>query len=443
MKDLPGTHVGFIIDGDAETPYIAVQLTVTPDECLLEIPMREGVTDAYQAWFSSFWSSNSDDAKIPESLVFTKLGLTCDLSALRQKHISNSMDDSQGTGILSVGRVVETGIDAPESYKTINALRSELDGLPAWIRPGVFAMEVHPNEEGRVEGVTYTVESKPSISVPGYSELALHPHFNTTHEWSNGLHSMRETMQIGTQFVDPQDWTVHHKLHRAIQDLVSIAYWFPCNAVAVQALREDDAEKDMGGGSHGRAWRSVVVPDFGRRTVRTPIRVLPSNDRPLFDFTDIGADGLGKWLAEYDQLGQAMWVLASSLFRAGGTVEVQLLQVGTALEALGYEIAIRSGRLTMGVKDKTFQFQSALRMIADDTDCDLSKIIDGHADFAAWSTAFNDAYKGVKHADNELPEPNNSYKRALQGAWLARVWLARHLGMDKEKLEGRIVMGLQ
>ena len=133
-----------------------------------------------------------------------------------------------------------------------------------------------------------------------------------------------------------------------------------------------------------------------------------------------------------------MWVLSASLFRGGGTVEVQLLQVGTALEALGREVALRSGRLQVGKFDKTFHFETALVEVGNDTDCSLTKVLAGLPDIDAWAKAFNTAYKGVKHADKPLPDPKEAYFRADQGAWLARLWLARHLGTDRATLESRV-----
>jgi hypothetical protein len=56
---------------------------------------------------------------------------------------------------------------------------------------------------------------------------------------------------------------------------------------------------------------------------------------------------------------------------------------------------------------------------------------------SAWATAFNRAYLGVKHADNPQPNVDDAYNRAREGALLARLWLARHLGVDRVELESR------
>jgi hypothetical protein len=56
---------------------------------------------------------------------------------------------------------------------------------------------------------------------------------------------------------------------------------------------------------------------------------------------------------------------------------------------------------------------------------------------ADWAAAFNKAYIGVKHADKPSPGGQDVYDRASEGVLLARLWLARHLGVQREVLENR------
>lgn len=435
MKQLIGTHVGFIFDENEETPHVAAMLRVTSDICELQIPMLEGVTDPYGEWFPSMRREGQANGTLPDNIVFSNTDLTVDLTDLRNRNYVENWGSAHRTGVISVGRVVETGITAPKSYMKINGLTSEVVGLPSWISPDVFSSEATQDEKGRIKVIEFKCERQPGIEVSGVQGLTLRPYFEYTHDWANRKHGMRETMQVESRFDEPADWRAHHRLHQTIQDLVSIAFWFPCNLAPARALREDDPARDIGGGSHGEQWRDMIMPSFGRRSVRTPVRELPKDRRALFTFDEIGEEGLAKWFDEYESLGQAMWVLSSSLFREGSTVEIRLLQIGTALEALGYELAIRSGRLARGVKDSKFFFTSALKAIAANTDCSLDKVLGAHANIDEWADSFNATYKGVKHADNPFPDPTEAYLRADEGIWLARLWLGRHLGADRGKME--------
>jgi hypothetical protein len=147
--------------------------------------------------------------------------------------------------------------------------------------------------------------------------------------------------------------------------------------------------------------------------------LLPANRLPLFAFRDIGVRGVSKWMSEYETLGRPMWTLAATVFQTGATVELRLLQVGAALEALGYRLA--------GSPTKPLNFIEYLHTIAENTAADLSNVYGTQPQVDSWALAFNAAYKGVKHADNPLPTPDVAAQMAQSGSLLARVWLAHHL----------------
>ncbi len=430
MPEPPAHRPGFVVDGVPDTPHLAAVLHAGPEGIQLEVPLLEGVTDDHIKWFK-------DPTTIPDHLQFIDMHGSTSLSGFRSR--SSSRDLLRGTwlGTVEVSYFAMTGHRQPD-YSEIHGLSSEIAGLPTWLEPDVFSDDTETDDAGRLQAATFRVESRPDVTVPGVAGLLLSPHWHTEHDYANGSHTMRETVRVETRFEEPLPWTEHLRVHRSIQDLIALAFWHPTNLVVHSALRVDDPATTLDGTEWGEQWQTAIAPHSGRRSKSSPVRPLTKNARPLFYFDDIGADGVATWMREYDALGQAMWVLSSSLFRGGGTVEVQLLQVGTALEALGREVALRSGRLEEGKFDKTFQFETALIEVGEDTDCSLDKVLAGLTDIEAWAKAFNTTYKGVKHADNALPNPNEAYLRGEQGALLARLWLARHLGADRSQLESRL-----
>lgn len=429
LNHFDGTYVGYLIDGRDDTPHVVGMLTINHDKASLEVPLLSGQTDVYESeWFK--------DSTLPEELLFRNQEVSFSLTDIAFNQYNTALGGAHGTGILTIGRVVETGTRAP-SYQSFHGLRSEIVGLSTWLAPRSFIDTFELTEQHRLRSATFTIEKKPNISVEGVEGLSLCPSFTISHSWSNGVHSMTERMTVETRFPDPGTWWEHAQHHRALQDLISLSYWWACDADVDAVLREDDPATSIADTSHGEEWRHAQVTGFGRRTVRDTPPDLPSKRRPLFTYDDIGAAGLAKWYADYQDLGQAMWVLSSSLFRHGGTVEVRLLQVGVALEALGYELAIRSGRLRKDKRDRSFTLVKALTTIAESVDCSLRKVLRDYPDIATWAAAFNKAYIGVKHADNALPTAQDSSDRAAEGALLARLWLARHLGMSREALEAR------
>lgn len=430
MAKLSEHRAGFIVDGVPDTPHLAAVLHAGPDGVQLELPLLESVTDDHIKWFQ-------DPTTIPDHLQFIDVHGSTSLSGFGSRNSSRDLVRGTWLGTVDVSYLVRTGQRQPD-YSAIHGLSSEIAGLPIWLEPDVFSTATETDDGGRLQAATFRVESRPNVVIPGVDELLLSPHWHTEHDYANGSHTMHETVRIETRFDDPRAWTDHLRMHRSIQDLLALAFWHPTDLIVHSALRIDDPITTMDGTEWGEQWQPAIAPHTGRRSKSSPDRPLPKDARPLFYFDDIGADGLATWMREYEELGQAMWVLSSSLFRGGGTVEVQLLQVGTALEALGRVVALKSGRLVEGQRDASFQFQTALIEVGKDTDCSLDKILAGLPDIEAWAKAFNAAYKGVKHADNPLPDPTVAYLHGEQGALLARLWLARHLGADRAKLESRL-----
>lgn len=431
-SSLQGTHVGFVVgphDGDPVHPSM---LSIEGDRFRLDVPVR---VDALS--LPAFFAGPGDEELLPhDQLLFSSVDHTFWLADLRRIH---RRSDSIGRQVWTydVDKLVETG-PRPPSFHSIHGLRSEIVGLPSWLTPNVFSAEYELNEKSRLERVTFTAQRQQSIHISSASGLSVAPYFEFSHDSANGTHHIRETVQVESLLPIALEWSFHVRLHRALQDLVSLAFWHPCNLISDAALRFDDGMVTLDGQFHGSDWRDAKLADFGRRMVNQLLPMLPKDRQPLFYFNDIGSEGVSKWFEEYEALSQAMWVLSASLFRQGGTVEVQLLQIGTALEALGYELACRSGRLVRGRRDSTFTFTQALTTIAAATDCTLDSVTKSHQSSDAWAASFNSAYKGVKHADNAFPDALEAYQRAEEGALLARLWLARHLGVNRTILESRL-----
>lgn len=396
-------RIGFFYDQNESTPHVAAMLRTTAAAITLEIPLLRGVSDMFENWFQTPF------AEVP-SLVFRDIFGKESLNSLRYLTHDQTFPNGMGRGVLSVGQMVHCEATVSD-YSEPKGVRSEIRGLPRWMRPKVFSSVYSQDEYSLISGVTFEVERAPSVTVSSVPTLRLAPHFSTSHRWSEGIHTMRETMQVETVFEAPGAWRDHVQIHRTMQDLVSLAFWQPCALTVVSACNDEDSGDslllDSPPGSN--RWREAMMPSAGRR-VSLGQSVDLGDSIPLFDYDDIGADGISKWFDEYSQLGQTMWVLAASLFRSGGIVEVQLLQVGTALEALGYELAAREQLLVRGSKT-TFSFEKALQLVCDSVGCSLERLLGGETT-VAWTKSFNRTYKGVKHADNPFPDPNDAERYA-------------------------------
>lgn len=420
MSELLGQYVGFIFDQTEETPHHTGVLEVRSDGIALEVPLLESVTDAHDAWFAT--------QDMPDELYFRNHQDAFYITGLQVKQRTINYPSGHGIGRATADRIVKTA-GASTTFANLNGLRSELDGLPAWVGgdSGIeLSFESHPDNESWLRSVGFKgTEQQPRV-VPGIAGLSFANHFKFTADRANQVYLMSHALNIETMFADPGDWNSHTRIHHAIQDLVSLAYWHPCNLRAIDLHHQDETLS-------GRpVWRPTFTPNFGRRAVGQSLPPLPGGARPLFAYEDIKASGLERWWNTYDKLRKAMQALSASLFRIGGTVEVQLLQVATALEHLGFFLASSTSQ-------QKANFEPTVQRIIDSTDCGPSlerKVLKGRTS-KQWAADFNKAYKGVKHADNQLPDGLTSYNCADEGAWLARLWLARFLNTDSTVLDQR------
>lgn len=420
MSELIGEHQGFIFDQSDETPHHTGSLIVEFGSIALEVPLLAPVTDAHDAWFAK--------GELPNELFFRNHQHAFYLAGLQFKQRTVNIPSGHGIGRATADRIVKTA-GASTSFAKINGLRGELDGLPAWVGgdSGIeLSLESHPDNESWLRSVGIKGTEQPPLLVPGIEGLSFANHFKFTATQANQTYWMSHAVNIETMFTDPVDWSGHTRTHQAIQDLVSLAYWHPCDLRAIDVHHQDETFSDR------PVWRPTFTPSFGRRAGGQSLPHLPSGARPLFTYQDIQAGGLERWWTNYDELQKAMQVLAASLFRVGGTVEVQLLQVATALEHLGFFLA------TSRTQQRA-NFEPTVQRVIDSTDCAQSlerKVLKGRSS-KQWAADFNKAYKGVKHADNQLPDGLTSYNCADEGAWLARLWLARFLDTDAAVVDQR------
>lgn len=106
-------------------------------------------------------------------------------------------------------------------------------------------------------------------------------------------------------------------------------------------------------------------------------------------------------------------------------VESRLLQIAVALEALGYAIAKQASP----EKKVTGKHEATLARIFEALGYEPAPVVGEFGTSDSWCTAFNKAYKGVKHADNPLTDARDAWARGREGLLLVRCWLAAELGV--------------
>jgi hypothetical protein len=419
------TRIGHLYDGSDETPSITAQLSRADDQVRLELSLLRSVTDLHEAWFQS--------QQVPSCLLFRDTAGAVALAGCRFGGYTQSSWYGHASGVIWVEQAV-VGADA-EDYSTLTGVRSSIDGLARWTGLSSVSDEREHDDESRLTAITVTAESKPAIAIGGTPPLSLTPQFSTSTDPANGTTLIQEQVLVETLTEQPISWQKHLRPHRALQDLLALTYGWPCNLDVTYARREDDPYRLLDGESLGTPWLQAVVPRAGRRPAkRAP---LSASQRPLFVLADISPAGVAKWISEYDSLGRSMWPLASLVYQGNIPVQARLLQVATALEALGFELT-RSDGAGSSSPGKTENFLTYLRLIVHGVGHDGAAVVSkDYADVSSWMAAFNQAYKGVKHADNASTLFAEAVEMVKAGSLLARLWLGAYLGADPHALADR------
>lgn len=324
--------------------------------------------------------------------------------------------------------VVETG-GAGVGYDHINGMRSEIEGLARWAKMHPVTGSIEFEEGRKSPRVLITAENLDSLKLGGRLGLTLDTSFHHNPTPTGGVYSVSEALFVSTQSIELFTWEDHAAAHHMIQDLMCLAYGHPCRVQLRAVMRDDD--QPYGTGDERRWWPNVYAPDFGRGA---PPEYLPEERQPLFYLDEADGDRVAKWLDEFESWSRPTWIAVTTLFQQGSTVEAQLLQVGIALEALGYAI----WRAVNPTGKRTPTFEGLLRYVTDFVGIEHHLLFDEGKTAEEWRSEFNAAFKGAKHADNPLPSGLVAITRARQGLTLIRCWLAIELGVAPAMLRERL-----
>jgi len=401
-------RIGHLFDGIEETPHMTAQLRRSDTSIILDLSLMRDVDVHHEDWFRQ--------GTVPNEVVFADEEGTVALVECRFGGYKQNLGVGQSKGTIHARHAVfGPGISG---YTHIHGLRTELEGLAAWSGLSSVREERTSNDESRLTRIEVVGQAQPPVEVLDESELSLLPYFSIRYDDANRVRILTEEVLVESRTSEPSPWSMHMRRHAALQDLISLAYGWPCQLKTRTVTRDDDPARALDGTSWGLQWLDALAMNAGRTVEGDDLR-LPPDRRALFTLRDIGVEGVSRWMREYEDLGRPMWTLAATLFQRGATPELRLLQVGSALEALGYRLA--------GMPDKPLFFAAYLKEVIAAASIEASHQHIGVALDDDWVSRFNSAYKGVKHADRPLPTRDEALALLRTGVLVARLWLSQHL----------------
>jgi hypothetical protein len=316
------------------------------------------------------------------------------------------------------------------AYSKINGLRTEVEGLARWAKMTTVETRLHFKDREGVTGLELSAKNMPDHVLGGSFDLRLTTSYSHQPRPKDGVFTITDRLTVETRTRSGRSWADHSAQHRMIQDLMCLAYAFPCAATMKSAMRHDDQPVDINKDKR-RWWPEAFEPTFGRGDGSHD---LLDDREPLFYLDETDPARVSAWLTGFQQWSRPTWIAVTTLFQSNSTVESQLLQIGVALEALGYAV----WRQTHPSSRKAPSYPELLKIVTDTVGIANAATYGKSKRADRWRDQFNRAFKGAKHADNAPVTSNEAIDRARQGFLLIRCWLALELGVDKTLLRRRL-----
>ncbi len=423
------SRIGLMIDGLQETPRVAAKLERDELGVQLTIPFLDGHDDIYSYWFSSgiMFGDDPDRTKRrynpPSSLSFYdsagKVGLV-------GSRVSGSKRVMGGTGIgegrLRFDYTILGAMSGP-TYEQINGLRSEIEGLGTWV--GLRSLSTEPElEAGRVKAVDLRLESPPNIPVA----RRLNAEFRANWRYGPGTApdeiTISERLQVQTNVKRGVDWDDHLRVHFSIRNLLRLVAWRELKFASHEVTRATDGVRTLDGKRHGDIWLPVLTQRTGM-TVGPPTK-LRQNDF-LFNFTDVGGKGVGRWLQLVTKFERGLSLLIGVLDLDGASLEAHIAQIGIGFEMLGYDLLVEAGISRTQASKRSYAELVAVVTAAVEDVLPFSG--------AGFPDLLRRTYIGVKHADRARPDVNEGLLAYLQAVQVVRAWVGSRLGVSKGRLQ--------
>jgi hypothetical protein len=428
--ELLKTRIGFVADGDPDTELMAALYEHDETGVRLKIPYAIWADDVRGRWWSqgATYVDDPDRTKYkyspPSELDYYDskgaVGFIGCRSGAASRRFGGYAPDA-GVGVVNARYAVEGAVVA-SNYVNVNGFRSEIEGLGQWLGYSALKSFMTFPKNGSSNQITTTAEAPADMKLSRRLNLKAVAHAHTTPLQSPEItYTSRVFLETFTK--SAKAWEDHLTLHFALRDLVRVASWQPVAFRSHQAasLKEtisiDSEEK--------QTWREVrtVLTRIAESTWRT-------GDRFLFIFDDFSTQGVTKWLDLTKTYTRGIDPFLRLLDLEGATVDAHVMQLGIAVEAIGYQALIDSG--TAANRANNIRVKERVDHL-------LTEVA-GAISFtsATFSQDFADAYNSVKHANRApvaLAEKVDLYR---QGVEMIRAWVAIRLGVSPAVVKSRL-----
>lgn len=323
---------------------------------------------------------------------------------------------------------------------SFNGYRTEIENLSQWFQMNTITTRpVCEEVDGayRVKTVETKASSAGEILIDESRGLKFKSNFTVVPN-SSSTKVVYESHDVLESYRDETiPFIKGMKEHDAIRDLLMISSWSVHQFVSI-AISHDNDRGDLG----AIAWRNVISERW-----ETTKNIDIDNKDFIFTYNDIGSDGVRKWLEISEKYPRALNPILSTIRWDSGTVENELFNLCSGVEALGRYIARDDPEKSFEDGGRAY-LQDALQNIINQIPKGILPYVKkGEGDregkivhfLPEWADKINNSYNSVKHyGDEEI-----NYDDVLKSIDMLKIiiisWVGTQLGANPKTLRNRLI----
>ncbi|RSX52435.1 HEPN domain-containing protein [Bifidobacterium callimiconis] len=434
MPDLSKPMIGWLVLKDKDTADTAM-LYDTGERFELSIPFSS-LKEGRGKWFNRgvFPLKEDEESQIPYSMRFIYNNETFILIDCHYAGMTSSFSFGLGPG---TGKIVPTYVvygGRTDEYDQINGMRTNCADMVQWFNLPSTECRSTLNDVGRCESVDVHSEVKDPLPIDKEVGLYVRPTFNVTMSPMKNAVISRQNVDIETNIDDVEEWSKHLEIHREVLDLISITSWMSEGFTDMTVICKSDPIKTEAGTVIDDRW----APVFSYKPLidRKGNEYCPKNF--LFDFSDIGSEGIRTWRKLNTDCGQGMSVLRHlDQNHEHMAIETLTMLAGMALECVGWYI-VQSEQQTERMKKRSGKQQAGpySKML----DAIIEKFEDNFPfiDADKWKMDMRNTYMGDKHPDAQSSDFQTMYEVTMEGMIILRLWVGLQLGASIGQMRERL-----
>lgn len=420
--EIGSSRLGNLVDFDPDTPHLKVKLERSREGITLSVPW-DTADDYYARWFGGAMSG-VEKVQPPSRLLFHDHQGAVMLLGCRTRGAS-SIFWGPGIGTLSADFAVLGSVEDID-FDRVEGLKSEISGLRRWL--GVSSVEkvLDRSGQGAPLSVHYTLSNGAPVVIGGPARLRAVPTWFVPQPDEDGRHILHDLVHVDTLYDEAQTWKTHLAGHEALRDLIMLSSWTKESLVLKSVFRLEEREP-------------IEEPDAKRSGIWWAVESSSSvvvestalSRKHLIKYSDLGADGILRWIGIRADFARAIDPIIASLFAEDPSVTLELVQVCMGLEALAYLLGLREDGLT---PQEAARIPFAMRLVRiGDSIRDVVPF-----DVDVWAVETAHAYNAVKHANREMVDPIDMVNRWRETVLVFRIWIAHNLGVKHDALQERL-----